>query len=80
MASFSGHCIVIDHGVHVAGGDQKAKARLTVLLHARRVPPVGLADQRNAVAARLKKAADDGRPKARVVHVGVAADVDKVRL
>ena len=80
MAALLGHRIVVDHGVHVAGGDQKAEPRLAILLYTRVVAPVGLADQRNAVAARLQQAADDRSAKARMVHVRVAADIDKVGL
>ena len=59
MASLFCHCIMVDHGVHVAGGDEKAKTRLAVNLYALRIAPVGLADQGNAVAARLQQPADD---------------------
>ena len=80
MATVLGHRIVVDHGVHVAGADQKAQARLTEHRDAGGVGPVGLADDAHFVAVRVEDAADDGHTKAGVVHVGVAADVDKVAL
>ena len=80
MATVLGHRIVVDHGVHVAGADQKAQARLTEHRDAGGVGPVGLADDAHLVAVRVEDAADDGHTKAGVVHVGVAADVDKVAL
>ena len=80
MATVLGHRIVVDHGVHVAGTDQKAQARLTEHRDAGGVGPVGLADDAHFVAVRVEYAADDGHTKAGVVHVGVAADVDKVAL
>ena len=80
MASLFCHCIMVDHGVHIAGGDEEAKTRLAVNLYALRVAPVGLADQSNAVATGLQQAADDRGAEARVVHIGVAADVDEVGL
>ena len=80
VAALLGHRIVVDHGVHVAGGNQKAEPRLAILLYTRVVAPVGLADQRNAVAAGLQQAANDCGAKARMVHVRVAADIDKVGL
>jgi hypothetical protein len=69
---------MIDHGVHISGGDEEAKTRLAVNLYALRIAPVGLADQGDAVAAGLQQAADDRSAEALVVHVGVAADIDKV--
>ena len=80
MAALFCHCIVIDHGVHVAGGDEETQTGLAVNLHTFRVAPVGLTDQGDAVAAGLQQAADDGCAEARVVHVGVTADVDEVGL
>lgn len=80
VAAVLGHRIVVDHGVHVAGADQKAQARLTEHRDAGGVGPVGLADDAHFVAVRVEDAADDGHTKAGVVHVGVAADVDKVAL
>ena len=74
------HRIVVDHGVHVAGADQKAQARLAEHRDAGGIGPVGLADDSYLVAVRVEHAADDGHAKARMVHVGVTADVDKVAL
>ena len=80
VAAVLGHRIVVDHGVHVAGADQKAQARLAEHRDAGGVGPVGLADDAHLVAVCIEHAADDGHAKAGVVHVGVAADVDKVAL
>lgn len=80
VAAVLGHRIVVDHGVHVTGADQKAQARLAEHADAGGVGPVGLADDTHLVAMRIEHAADDGHTKAGVVHVGVAADVDKVTL
>lgn len=80
VAAVLGHRIVVDHGVHVAGADEKAQARLAKHGDAGGVGPVGLADDAHLVAVRVEDAADDGHTKAGMVHVGVAADVDKVAL
>ena len=80
VAAVLGHRIVVDHGVHVAGADEKAQARLAEHGDAGGVGPVGLADDAHFVAVRVEHAADDGHTKAGVVHVGVAADVGKVAL
>ena len=79
-AAVLGHRIVVDHGVHVAGTDEKAQARLAEHGDAGGVGPVGLADDAHFVAVRVEDAADDGHAKAGMVHIGVAADVDKVAL
>ena len=80
VAAVLGHRIVVDHGVHVAGADEKAQAWLAKHRDAGGIGPVGLTDNAHFVAVRVEDAADDGHAKARVVHVGVAADVDKVAL
>ena len=80
VAAVLGHRIVVDHGVHVAGADEKAQARLAEHRDAGGVGPIGLADNAHFVSVRVEYAADDGHAKARMVHVGVAADVDKVAL
>lgn len=71
---------MVDHGVHVAGTDEKAQARFAEHGDAGGVGPVGLADDAHLIAVRVEYAANDGHTKAGVVHVGVAADVDKVAL
>ncbi len=80
VAAVLGHRIVVDHGVHIAGADQKAQARLAEHGDAGGVGPIGLADDAHLVAVCVEYAADDGHTKAGMVHVGVAADVDKVAL
>ena len=80
VAAVLGHRIVVDHRVHVTGADEKAQARLAEHADAGGVGPVGLADDAHFVAVCVEYAADDGHAKAGVVHVGVAADVDKVAL
>ena len=80
VAAVLGHRIVVDHGVHVAGADEKAQARLTEHRDAGGVGPVGLADDAHFVAVRVEYAADDSHAKARMVHVGITADIDEVAL
>lgn len=80
VAAVLGHRIVVDHGVHVAGADEKAQAWLAKHRDAGRISPVGLADNAHLVTVCIEYAADDGHAKAGMVHVGVAADVDKVAL
>ena len=79
-AAVLGHRIVVDHGVHVAGADEKAQAWLAEHGDTGGVGPVGLADDTHLVAMCIEHAADDGHAKTGVVHIGVATDVDKVAL
>ena len=69
VATMLGHRVVVDHGVHVAGADEKAQARFAEHRDAGGVGPVGLADDAHFVAVRVEHAADDGHTKAGVVHV-----------
>ena len=80
MARLLVNGVVVHHRVHVAGRDEKAQARLAERGDARRIGPVGLADDAYAVARMLEHAGDDRHAEARVVHIGVAADVDEVAL
>lgn len=80
VAAVLGHRIVVDHGVHVAGADEKAQARLAEHADAGGIGPIGLADNAHLVTVRVEDAADDGHTKAGMVHVGIAADVDEVAL
>ena len=75
-----GHGIVIDHGIHVAGGNQEAETRLPELPHALRLMPVRLAEHTYRIAVGLQDPADDGGAEAGMVHIGIAAKIDKVRL
>ena len=80
VAAVLGHRIVVDHGVHVAGTDEKPQARLAERSDAGGVGPVGLADDAHFVTVRVEYAADDSHAKARMVHVGITADIDEVAL
>ena len=80
LPAVPGDGIVVDHGVHVAAADQKAQPGATEDVDGLGVAPVRLRDDDHAVAVAFQNAADDGVAKGRVVYVGVANDVDKVRL
>ena len=77
--SFSGNIIVIDHGIHVPGGDEEGELRPSEYVDAPLVLPVRLGNDADAVAVRLQHAADDGMPKGGMIHVCVPDDIDKVR-
>ena len=79
-AAALGYGVMVDHGVHVAGGDQEGQAGLAQDGNALGVVPVRLANHAHLEAVGLQGARDDGHAKAGVVHVGVSADVDEVAL
>ena len=75
-----GDGIVVDHGVHVAAADQKAQTRAAEDVNGFWIPPVRLGDNDNAVAAVFQDPADDGVAEGGVIYVGVANNIDKIRL
>ena len=75
-----GYGIVVYHGVHIAPGDQKAQPGPPQGADGLRVLPVRLGEDPHLVSCRLQDPADDGVSKGRVIHIGVANDIDKVTL
>lgn len=71
---------MVYHRVHVARGNEEAKARLAEDCNALRVAPVGLGDDAHRVAEGHEHPRDDGGAKGGVVHVGVARHIHEVKL
>ena len=64
--------VMVDHGVHVAGGNPEEKARSPQLLEvAEVVLPVGLRQNGHAQSFALEHTTDDRRTERRMVHVSV---------
>ena len=74
------HGVVVDHGVHVSGADQIAQARRAENIDRIRVPPVRLGADCHLISGAFQHTADDGVAEGGVVHIGVADDVDEIRL
>ena len=73
--------VVVHHGIHGATSDAEEEPRTTELAEvAQVIAPVGLRDDGHAVACRLKCTPDDGRPKRRMVNVGIAGDKHHIHL
>ena len=72
--------VLVDHGIHVAGGNAVVQARLAEDAEGVGRQPVRLADDADAVALRFKQAAHQGHAEARMVDVGIARDEDDVAL
>ena len=75
-----GYKIVIDHGVHVSGADEKGKARLSEHVNAFLILPVRLGNDPDLVAVCFQKPCNDRMPKGRVIHIGISRDIDKINL
>ena len=75
-----GHAIVVDHGVHVAAGDQKAQPGPTQNCDGLGVLPIRLGDESHLISCRFQHTADDGMAEGGMVHIGIPNDVDKVTL
>ena len=72
--------IVVDHRIHIAGAHQEAEPRPAKDRYALRILPVRLRDDSHGIPAGLQHPADHRRPEGRVIHVGVADHIDKIRL
>lgn len=79
-AALFGDGIVVHHGIHIAGGNEKAKFWLAECAHAFGVAPVRLCDNADRETVCFENAGDDRRAERRVVDVGIAADVHEIEL
>ena len=74
------HRVVADHTVYVAAADEEAVLRLSEPLKILAVTVAGLCQHAHLVALCFQQTADDGRTKAGVVHIGVAAHDHEIQL
>ena len=79
-AMFFADRVMVDHGVHISGGHQKAKTRLPQHCSTLRVSPVRLADHSHCISSGLKNTRNNGRSETRMVHISVSADIYKIQL
>ena len=70
-AALFGNRIMVHHGIHIAGGNQKAQLWAAKYTDAGVVAPIRLWEHRHAIAAGLQHAADNRRAKGRVVDVRI---------
>ena len=72
--------VMRDHGVDIARADEEAEARTPECAERLRRAEVRLRQKADAKACVLQHARDDRRAEGRVIHIGVAVDVDKIDL
>ena len=75
----AGDGIMVDHGIHIAGGDQETQTGFSQYPDTFRVFPVRLADHAHCIAMGLQDPADNGAAEAGMVHVGIPADIYKIQ-
>ena len=73
-----GDGIVVDHGVHIAAGNQKAQPGTAENVDGFGIFPIRLRDDANIVAVAFQNPADNGMAEGWVIDVGVADDVHKI--
>ena len=71
---------MVHHGIHIAGGNEKAELWLAECAHAFGVAPVRLCDNADRETVCFENAGDDRRAERRVVDVGIAANVHEIEL
>ena len=72
--------VMRDHGVDVARADEEAEARPPERAERLRRAEVRLCQKADAEARVLEHARDDRRAEGRVIHIGVAVDIDEIDL
>ena len=80
VAAFFRHGIMVDHGIHVAGTNQKSQPRTAEPHDVFAVFPVGLRYNADFVTVFLENAGNYRGTERRMVHVGVAQNINKISL
>ena len=80
LAFVLGHGVVIDHGVHIAAGNQETQTGSAQNIDGLGIAPIRLGDDAHSIAGVFQYTADDGMSEGGVVHIGIGNDVYKVAL
>ena len=80
FAALLGDGVVIDHGIHIAAGDEEPQAGTAQGRDGLGVLPVGLGQNADFIAVGFQNPADDGMAEGRMIHIGIADDIDKIAL
>ena len=76
----AGHIIMIHHGIHISGTDQKRQPRPAENRNALRILPVRLCDYADPVAVSFQQSRDNRMAKRRMIDIGIARYIDKVHI
>ena len=79
LSSLFGYRIMVDHRIHIATGNQKAKTRFSQSRNRRIVFPVRLGNDPHTIAIGFQETCDNGMPKGRMIHIGIPAYIDKIQ-
>ena len=80
LAALLGDGVVVDHGIHIAAGDEEPQAGTAQGRNGLGILPVGLGQNADFIAVGLQDPADDGMAEGRMIHIGVTDDIDKIAL
>ena len=79
-AGIFGRCIMAQHGIKIATGNEHTQTGLTQGSKIFNLIPSRLAQQRHLVALGFQHPANNRRTKGRMVHIGITADEQKIQL
>ena len=71
---------MIDHGVHIARGDQEGQAGTAQAAEAVRNPPVRLGDHPDSIAPVFQQTGDQSGAEGGVIHISITGYEDEVEL
>ena len=74
------HGIMVDHGIHIAGRNQKGKSGFPTDGDAFVIFPIRLGNESDFVSGIFEEPCDNGSSEGWMVYVGIAGNVDKVCL
>ena len=72
------HGIMVYHGIHVSGRDQKPQPGTPEFPDGLLLTPVRLGQKAYAIAQRLQQPCQNGRPEGRMIHICVTTDINEI--
>ena len=69
-----------DHAVDIAAGDEERQPGLAKFAEIGVIAPIRLRQHRDGIAVRFQHTGDDRRTEAGMIDIGIAQQIDKIRL
>ena len=79
-APFLGDRIMVDHGIHITGRYQKGQSRLAQNRNRAVVLPIRLRNDSHRISMGFQNSRDNGMSKGRMIHIGISAHIDEIKL